>query len=153
MATGSRGSPAAQGRRGIGSAVAAGGGAVATARFRASGASVGTVGAWSRLIGASDTLVDRGQPVAILWPPAAHRLEVAILDGSRDRPDRAGAHRPVVDFDHRADLDAGAAQQDLVGHVQLGAVDRAGFRLEPLVLRKLHDRLAGDPFEDVVIDR
>jgi hypothetical protein len=32
---------------------------------------------------------------------------------------------PVVDLDHRGDLDAGAAQEHLVGDVQLRPVDRA----------------------------
>ena len=33
--------------------------------------------------------------------------------------------RPPIDLDHGRQLGAGAAQEDLVGHVQLGAVDGA----------------------------
>ena len=67
-----------------------------------------------------------------------------------------GPGRPVpiaapIDLDDRADLRAGAAQEDLVGAVELGPVDRALDDLEPeVVARDLDEPAAGDALEDVV---
>ena len=54
----------------------------------------------------------------------------------------------------RRDLRAGAAEEDLVGDVQLGAVDRAlDDGHAELLAHQRHDRVARDAFEDVLGDR
>src|SRR5688500_15782960 len=103
-----------------------------------------------RAASGSGTLGDRGDPVAVLREPPAHRVEVPVADQPADRAHLAGADRTVVDLDDRRDLDAGPAQQHLVGDVQLGAVDRAGLDGDPLVPEQLDDRLAGHALEQVV---
>ncbi len=59
----------------------------------------------------------------------------------------------MVDLGDRRDLDAGAAQEHLVGDVQLGPVDRADLDRDLLVAEQLHHREAGHALEDVVVDR
>ena len=78
---------------------------------------------------------DLRQPVRVLGQPAAHRVEVAVADELPDRADLARADRPMVDLDDRRDLDAGPAQEHLVGDVQLGPVDRADLERDLLVRR------------------
>ena len=90
------------------------------------------------------------QPAPVFGQVAAHRVEVALADQPRDRADRAVADGAMVDLDHRAHLDAGPAQEDLVTDVELGAIDRADLDRDPGILRQLDDRLAGDALEDVV---
>ena len=85
---------------------------------------------------ASRPLLDRREPVAVLGQAAADRVEVAVADEPRrSGPISPDADRPVVDLDDRRDLDAGPAQEHLVGDVQLGAVDRADLDRDALVRR------------------
>ena len=65
------------------------------------------------------TLLDRGQPVLVFGQTAADRVEVAVPDQPSDRPDLPGPDRPMVDLDDRRDLDARAAQEHLLGDIQL----------------------------------
>src|SRR4029077_8290180 len=69
--------------------------------------------------------VDRDCPVLVLRRLAADGAEVDALQLLREFPDLAVADRPPVDLDHRRDLRAGSAQQQLVACVELCAVDAA----------------------------
>src|SRR5919106_4770641 len=69
-------------------------------------------------------LVDGGEPVAVGGQAPTHRLEIRARQFASDRAGATGADGAAVDLDHRADLGAGAAQEDLVRGVELGSVDR-----------------------------
>src|SRR5947207_2546400 len=75
------------------------------------GSGVTAVGA--SLGAASATLIHRRQPVTVLWQPSPDRVEIAIIDHPGDRAHLARSDRPMVDFDHRAHLDAGPAEDHL----------------------------------------
>src|SRR3954454_7021253 len=98
------------GNDGAGTEISSGRAAVAAA-IR-SDAAVGS------LAGASVTR-DRRQPVAVLRQPTTRGVEVAACDRPRDRAHLSCSHRPVIDVDDRADLDAGSAEEPLVGDVEL----------------------------------
>src|SRR5687768_13696017 len=70
-------------------------------------------------------LVDRGEPAAVGRQSATHRVEIGPGQIPGDLARAPSSDAPAVDLDHGADLRAGAAQEDLVGTVQLGAIDRA----------------------------
>src|SRR6266542_5475618 len=101
---------------------------------------------------ASATLVDRRQPVPVLRQAPPDSIEVASLERAADRAHLARADLPMVDLDHRTDLDAGPAQEDLIRDVQLGPVDRADLGTEPLPRRELEEGAARDALQDVVVD-
>jgi hypothetical protein len=57
----------------------------------------------------------------------------------RDLPHATGADRPVVDARHRHRLHPGAGEEDLLGEIDLGAVDRPLDDLDAQVLaQQLH---------------
>src|SRR6266511_38220 len=56
---------------------------------------------------------------------APHDVHVGPQQAGGDRPDLAVAQREPVDGDDRRDLEAAAAQERLVGHVELRAIDLA----------------------------
>src|SRR2546423_3985668 len=112
--------------------------------------------------------VDGCEPGPVFAIPAAHDLEIQFLQPLDDRPDLAIADEPAVDVDHRRNLGAGAAEEDLVGNVELGAVDRAledfhaelgteqldhgepGEALENIVGRRRREHLAVANHEDIL---
>src|SRR5688572_30767986 len=96
-------------------------------------------------------LIDGSEPVTIRGNLPAYRVEVGPRHLTRDRAGPAVADLAPVDLDDRADLGAGAAQEDLVGDVQLGTVDRALDDLVPHVgPRDVDEPAARDALEDVV---
>src|SRR5216684_297739 len=84
--------------------------------------SAGALRAKARL-GLRPRLVDGCQPGAILAAASADDLEIELLQPVDHRPHLAIADRPPVDVDHRRNLCAGAAKEDLIGDIKLGAVD------------------------------
>src|SRR5438067_9981087 len=99
-------------------------------------------------------LIDRKRPGCVLRAVAADRPEVDALELAGELADLAVADRPAVDLDHRRDLCAGAAEEELVAGVQLGAVDRSlDDLLSELVADQLDQQPAGHSLQDVVGDR
>src|ERR1700738_3474230 len=70
-------------------------------------------------------LVNGEGPVGILRIVAPDGAEVDALELARQLADAALADRPAIDLDDGRDLRAGAAHEQLVTGVELGAVDRA----------------------------
>ena len=99
--------------------------------------------------------VDRRQPVAVRGQLAAHRVEVERRELARDGADLAVADLAVVDLDDRRDLRAGAAQEDLVGGVQLasGRCCAATVSMPSSSRASSISAVAGDALEDVVARR
>src|SRR5439155_26653328 len=96
--------------------------------------------------------VDGRQPVHELLYLAVDRGEVEVLEGASDLAHLALTDGPAVDLRHRSDLDAGAAQEDLVGDVELGAVDAPLHDRHPELRRELEDGTPRDADQDVVGD-
>ena len=78
----------------------------------------------------------------------AARPRTACWIAARDLAGDARADRVVVDLADRDELGGGAAEEDLVGEVELGAREVALDDLDPEVARDLQDGLAGDAVED-----
>src|SRR5260221_573467 len=98
-------------------------------------------------------LINRDRPVLVLGRVAADRAEVDALQLLCELAHLARANTAPVDLDHRRDLRAGAAQEQLIAGVQLGAVDAAfDHSLAQLFLDHRHQQGPGDAFEDVVGD-
>src|SRR5207302_2769263 len=96
------------------------------------------------------TLIDGGDPRAILRRLTADRVEVDAADLRGDRTGLAFADLAVVDAGDRRGLRPGAAQEDLIGDIELSAVHLTDRRVDPSVRRDLEDRRPNDPLEDVV---
>src|SRR5205823_5762735 len=58
--------------------------------------------------------VDRSQPVAVALVAPAHDVEVDLLQPSHSRAGTPVSDDPAVDVDHRRNLGARAAEEDLV---------------------------------------
>ena len=80
---------------------------------------------------------------------AADRVEEGRAHLGRDRTQLAVADRAAVDRLDPRDLDPGAAEEGLLGKVELGPIDLALLGRDSCLLRELEDRPPGDPFEDV----
>ena len=92
----------------------------------------------------------RGEPGAVVRVLAPDDAKVALLQGAGQRADAAVADRDAVDREDRHDLLTRAAPEQLVGGVELGAVDRAlDHRAADRRRRDLEHRVAGDALEDV----
>src|SRR5687768_482676 len=116
----------------------------------------GVIWVWGRVIGERSPWVslsrggsDRGEPAGVALVAAAHGGEVATLDVERGR-EVAGPDRTVVDRRDRGDLDAGAGQEDLVGQIELGAVDPPLHHLQARIGGDAQDRGARDAGQDVI---
>src|SRR5712664_82367 len=72
-----------------------------------------------------DLLVRRRPPLGVLRVDAADEVDVRGRDPLRHRPHLALAEREAVDGQDRRDLVAAAAEERLLGDVELGAVDAA----------------------------
>src|SRR5207237_9516490 len=79
------------------------------------------------------TLIDGGDPRAILRRLTADRVEVDAADLRGDRTGLAFADLAVVDAGDRRDLRPGAAQEDLIGDIELSAVHLTDRRVDPSV--------------------
>ncbi len=97
--------------------------------------------------------LDPRQPAPVLGQVSPHGGKVALADQARDRADRAGSDRPVIDLDDRAHLDTRPAQERLVAHVELRPVDGADLRRDAGVMCEGQHRPAGHALEDVVRHR
>src|SRR4051812_5952696 len=97
---------------------------------------------------------NRRQPAAAgIAPPADDRV-VAVPQAPRDRADLSVADREAVDREDGADLVAAAAEEGLVGDVELAAVDLALLDGEAELLGgELEERRAGHALEDRGGDR
>src|SRR5262245_66444161 len=67
--------------------------------------------------------VDGREPVPVLRTHAAHDLGVDALNLARHRTHLAGPNWAMVDLDDGSDLRAGAGEEDLVGGVELRAIN------------------------------
>src|SRR5579875_209126 len=95
--------------------------------------------------------IDGGAPLgAIFLAATAYYIEVKALDGLADGTDLASADGTVVDLDDGSDLRAGAAEEDLVGNIEFGAVylPFAGDETQ-FAPRKLHDGVASHAEQDI----
>src|SRR5947209_12367372 len=107
----------------------------------------------SMVLGPSMALasIHRGTPIGIGRQAVADGGSVDGLELGGHRSRLPVAHLAVVDALHRLDLHAGAGQEDLLGHVDLGTADPALPDLESqLAAGQLDDRLAGDALENVL---
>src|SRR5438552_6562457 len=95
----------------------------------------------------------RREPLHVARLQAADGAEERSLDLLRQRAHFTDADPTIVYFTHRRDLRRGAAQESLVGAVQIVAREAALFDRDPLVLGDPQDGLAGDPFENATRDR
>src|SRR5260370_12029957 len=84
---------------------------------------------------------------------AANGIEIDFVQATRDRAGHSASHLAPVDLDHWGELSASAAQEDLVGRVQLGPVDRALDERDAEVDGDIQQVAPGDSLEDVVGDR
>src|SRR5436309_740355 len=99
------------------------------------------------------SLVNGNGPVLVLRRLAAHGAEVDALQLLGEFAHAAVADGPSVHLDHRRDLRARAAQQELLARVELGAVDAAlDHGLAELFADHAHDQLARHALEDVIGD-
>src|ERR1019366_3678143 len=97
---------------------------------------------------------DRGQPARIAVVLAFADAKVQLLQLGGDRAGGPGADGALIDLDHRRDLRAGAAEEHLIGDVQLAAVDGALDDLDAeLVACEGHEHRSGDAFDDVLRHR
>ena len=78
-------------------------------------------------------------------------VEVELLQLTDDRPHLAIADRASIDIDHGGYLGTRATEEDLIGDVELGAVDGAldHFHIQ-LLAQQLDHRVPGQSLEDVV---
>src|SRR5207253_7063817 len=96
------------------------------------------------------TLVYGRDPAAILRRLAANGVEVDLAHLCCDRSALALADGAVIDARHRRDLSARAAEEDLIGDIQLGAVNLAYRGRDAAVRGDLENAGPGDALEDVV---
>src|SRR6266542_3007556 len=93
--------------------------------------------------------LDAGHPVSVLGCAAPHARLESLLQARRDRAALAAADLPAIDRCHPGDLHTGAAQEDLIGDVQLGPVDLALYHRDAEIAGQLEDGPAVDPLQDV----
>src|SRR6266540_6060946 len=105
-----------------------------------------------RTVAARSGSVDRGQPGAVGIEPAPHRVEIGSRESNRQRAGPALAYRASIDLDHRRHLRAGPTQEDLVGLVELRAIDRALDDGDPQVPGDTDEANTSDPFKNIVRD-
>src|SRR5258708_24467726 len=97
--------------------------------------------------------IDRRAPFRVVAGLAAHDREIFLLESAGELAWLAVADGLPVDREDRLDLVAGAAEERLLGGVELGAVDLAliGLAAE-ILLEDPHHRGARDALEDVARD-
>src|SRR5439155_13133642 len=94
--------------------------------------------------------IHRRAPLGVRLVVAVGDPEVDLTDLLRHRPDLSVAYDAPVDLHARRDLRTGAAEEDLVSHVQLRAIDLPLPNEDPELCRDLEDRVACDALEAVV---
>src|SRR5437762_8968105 len=99
----------------------------------------------SKISTASGLRSDIFHPVLVSVAFAADGLAVLLHHGLGHGP--GARHRPVVDRADRRDLRGGAAQEDLLGDVQVAAGDEVGTDVEAEVAGDGHDRALRDALE------
>src|SRR5450755_2667845 len=89
--------------------------------------------------------------IAIFGHPAAHNLEVELLQCAADWPDFAITDRAVIDHHDGGELSARTAQEYLVRDVKLCTVDLAFARNAPkLAVGQFHHGVARDAEKDIL---
>src|SRR5438128_1233240 len=98
--------------------------------------------------------IGRGPPLREPRVDTADDVHVRARQAGRDRADLAVAEWEPVDRQDRRDLVAAAAEERLVGHVELGAIDLAldHAHAEQLGADRVHQGRARDALEDVCGD-
>src|ERR1700686_3075142 len=129
--------------------------AIASAPSSADSETLNALGAMTMRISPSPAggrrSVDGRQPGTVLGATSPHDLEIELLQPVDHRPHLAVTNWPPVDIDHRRDLRAGAAQEDLVGDVKLRPVDGALHDLEvQLGAQQLDHGEPGKALENIV---
>src|SRR4029077_12105493 len=95
--------------------------------------------------------VDSGQPAFIERFASGDDTIVDLPQPAGDRSNRTVADDAAVDRGDVADAGRGSGKEDLVGAIELAAIDRAFDDLEPqLAACHVHDRAARDAFEHVL---
>src|SRR5262249_40360842 len=98
-------------------------------------------------------IVDWIAPVSVLRRPTSYDVEVHLSQVACDLTHLSGANRSMIDARDCADLGARAAEEHLVGQINLGAIDLTFLNLHPqFVLNQLDYRAACNPFKNVVCD-
>src|SRR4029077_15561795 len=130
--------------------------AIASAASSADSEPLNALGAMTRRISPSPAgvrrrSVDGRQPVTVLGAASPHDLEIELLQPLDHWPHLAITDRPTVDIDHGRYLRAGAAKEDLIGDIELRAVDGALHDLQvELSAQQLDHGESGQTFQDVV---
>src|SRR2546428_5896079 len=75
-----------------------------------------------RICNSRHPAINRGAPLPVAGIVATDGAEVRILQAQGDRSRPAGADRTPVHLDDRRHLDAGTAEERLIGLVHLGPV-------------------------------
>src|SRR5688572_24240922 len=94
--------------------------------------------------------IHRRAPLGVPLVVSMSDPEIDVADLLRDRSDLALGYLASVDVHARRDLRAGAAEEDLLGNVELAAVDLPLRNEDPELGGDLEDRVAGDALEDIV---
>src|SRR5215218_11184015 len=94
-----------------------------------------------------DGAADRGEVRGVARIPPTYGVEKRLADTGGDRAALGVSDRAPVDRLDPGDLHAGAAEEGLVGDVELRAVNRALFDRDAGILRELDHRAASDAFE------
>src|SRR5215813_7799706 len=95
-------------------------------------------------------LVHRRAPFRMLSGGPPDDLHIVAEDVLRDGPGLAIAYGETVHAEDGCDLVAAAAEEGLVGHVDLGAIDLLLLHGDPHLLpEQLHERHASDALQDI----
>src|SRR5687768_7530817 len=108
------------------------------------------LGAGSMRVRTCKRLLDEVEPVEVLLVASSTYLGVSLLESLRDRTRLV---LPTVDLADRDDLGRAAGEEQLVGRVQVGAVERRLVHRRPLIAGDLDHGLARDAGQRAVNER